>query len=115
MKDIRCPSCGKTFKIDPSNFDEILLQIKNEEFTNQVNERIKFIEEEKSKEYELAKKQIQLKMVIEKKDMEKKIIDLEAKLDSADKDKKIAINEFKLLNENKIKSLKNEVEKLNSD
>ncbi len=115
MKDIRCPSCGKTFKIDPSNFDEILLQIKNEEFTNQVNERIKFIEEEKSKEYELAKKQIQLKMVIEKKDMEKKIIDLEAKLDSADKDKRIAINEFKLLNENKIKSLKNEVEKLNSD
>ena len=82
MKDIRCPSCGKTFKIDPSSFDEILSQIKNEEFSNQVNERIKFVEEEKSKEIELAKKQMQLKMVIEKKDMEKKIIDLESKLNS---------------------------------
>ena len=58
MKDIRCPSCGKTFKIDPSSFDEILTQIKNEEFLNQVNERIKFVEEEKSKEIELAKKQM---------------------------------------------------------
>ena len=115
MKDIRCPSCGKTFKIDPSSFDEILSQIKNEEFSNQVNERIKFVEEEKLKEIELAKKQMQLKMVIEKKDMEKKIIDLKSKLDSADKDKIIAINEFKLSNEHKIKSLNNEIDKLNSD
>ena len=115
MKDIRCPSCGKTFKIDPSSFDEILSQIKNEEFLNQVNERIQLVEEEKSKEIELAKKQMQLKMVIEKKDMEKKIIDLESKLDSADKDKIIAINEFKLSNDNKIKSLNNEIDKLNSD
>ena len=115
MKDIRCPSCGKTFKIDPSSFDEILSQIKNEEFSNQVNERMKFVEEEKSKEIELAKKQMQLKMVIEKKDMENKILDLESKLDSADKDKKIAINEFKLSNDNKIKSLNNEIDKLNND
>ena len=115
MKDIRCPSCGKTFKIDPSSFDEILSQIKNEEFSNQINERIKFVEEEKLKEIELAKKQMHLKMVIEKKDMEKKIIDLESKLDSADKDKIIAINEFKLSNEHKIKSLNNEIDKLNSD
>ena len=115
MKDIKCPNCGKTFKIDPSSFDEILSQIKNEEFSNQVNERIKFVEEEKLKEIELAKKQMQLKMVIEKKDMEKKIIDLESKLDSADKDKIIAINEFKLSNEHKIKSLKTEIDKLNID
>ena len=115
MKDIKCPNCGKTFKIDPSSFDEILSQIKNEEFSNQVNERIKFAEEEKLKEIELAKKQMQLKMVIEKKDMEKKIIDLESKLDSADKDKIIAINEFKLSNEHKIKSLKTEIDKLNID
>ena len=23
MKDIKCPSCGKTFRIDPSSFQEI--------------------------------------------------------------------------------------------
>ena len=115
MKDIRCPSCGKTFKIDPSSFDEIVSQIKNEEFSNQVNQRMKFVEEEKLKEIELAKKQMQLKMVIEKKDLEKKIIDLESKIDSADKDKIIAINEYKLSTEHKIKSLNNEIDKLNND
>ncbi len=115
MNDIKCPNCGKTFKIDPSSVDEILSQIKNKEFLNQVNERIKFVEEEKLKEIELAKKQMQLKMVIEKKDMEKKIIDLESKLNSADKDKIIAINEFKISNDHKIKSLNNEIDKLNSD
>ncbi len=32
MKEIKCPSCGKAFGIDPSSFQEILGQIKNEEF-----------------------------------------------------------------------------------
>ena len=115
MKDIKCPSCGKTFRIDPSSFDEILSQIKNEEFSNQVNERIKLAEEEKLKEIELAKKQLQLKAVIDKQDMERTIIELKSKLDSADKDKTIAINEFKLSNENKMRSLHNEIDKLNKD
>jgi len=115
MKDIKCPSCGKTFRIDPSSFDEILSQIKNEEFSNQVNERIKLVEEEKLKEIQLAKKQLQLKTVIDKQDMERTIIELKSKLDSADKDKTIAINEFKLSNENKIRSLNNEIDKLNKD
>ena len=38
MKDIKCPSCGKTFRIDPSSFQEILLQIKDEEFNKQIEE-----------------------------------------------------------------------------
>ena len=32
MKDIKCPSCGKAFSIDPKSFDEILRQTKDEEF-----------------------------------------------------------------------------------
>ena len=43
MKDIKCPSCGKTFQIDPSSFEEILLQIKDEDFNKQVKERIQII------------------------------------------------------------------------
>ena len=46
MKDIKCPSCGKTFRIDPSSFEEILLQIKDEEFNKQIKERLFLAEEE---------------------------------------------------------------------
>ena len=40
MREIKCPSCGKNFKIDPSNFDQLLTQIKNEEFNKQIEERL---------------------------------------------------------------------------
>ena len=49
MKDIRCPSCGKTFQIDPGSFQEILLQIKDEEFDKQIKERLDLAEEDKRK------------------------------------------------------------------
>ena len=52
MKDITCPSCGKNFRIDPSSFEEILHQIKDEEFTKQLNERLNLAEEDKRKEEE---------------------------------------------------------------
>ena len=49
MKDIKCPSCGKTFRIDPSSFEEILLQIKDEEFNKQIKERLTLAEEDNKK------------------------------------------------------------------
>ena len=67
MKDIKCPSCGKTFKIDQSNFDQLLSQIKNDEFNKQINERLDFAEKDKNKEIELVKKELKLVMIKEKK------------------------------------------------
>jgi len=56
MKDIKCPSCGKTFRIDPSSFEEILLQIKDEEFNKQIKERLLLAEEDNKKALEILKK-----------------------------------------------------------
>jgi len=53
MKDIKCPSCGKTFRIDPSSFEEILLQIKDEEFNKQIKERLSLAEEDNKKALEI--------------------------------------------------------------
>ena len=55
MREIKCPSCGKNFKIDPSNFDQLLTQIKNEEFNKQIEERLHLAKKEKNKEIELIK------------------------------------------------------------
>ena len=63
MKDIKCPSCGKTFKIDPSSFEEILLQIKDEEFNRQIEERLKLAEEDKKKGIEIAKQELKIKLM----------------------------------------------------
>ena len=36
MKEIRCPHCGTIFKIDESDFESIVKQIRNEEFNNEL-------------------------------------------------------------------------------
>ena len=58
MKDIKCPSCGRTFRIDPTSFDEILLQIKDEEFNRQIKERLLLAEEDNKKTLEILKREL---------------------------------------------------------
>ena len=115
MKDIKCPSCGKAFKIDPSSFDELLSQIKNEEFTKQINERLKLAEKEKLQEIDLVKKELKLEMVQEKKEMEKLIISLKSKLDHLDKDKLNEINFLRNESEKKINNLNIKIDKLSNE
>ena len=60
MKEIKCPSCGETFRIDPSSYEEILLQIKDEEFNNQIEERLQLAEEDKKKGIEIVKQELKI-------------------------------------------------------
>ena len=115
MKDIKCPSCGKTFKIDPSNFDELLSQIKNEEFTKQIEERLNLAEIDKNKEIELLKTELKLEKIKEKKEMEKTIISLQSKLNLIDKDKLNELNFLRNESEKKINNLNIKIEKLNNE
>ena len=80
MKDIRCPSCGKNFRIDPTSFEEILHQIKDEEFKRQLNERLTLAEEDKRKEIELAKNELRIQLLEDSQKKESRIQALESKL-----------------------------------
>ena len=63
MKDIKCPSCGKTFRIDPSSFEEILHQIKDEEFNKQIKERLLLAEEDNKKALEILKRELKIQLI----------------------------------------------------
>ena len=115
MKDIKCPSCGKTFKIDPSSFEEILLQIKDEEFNKQIEERLKLAEEDKNKGIEIAKQELKIKLMEDRQKKDTKIQDLESKLNIAEEKKLNELNELKNKATNKINLLNNEVIKLKED
>ena len=112
MKDIKCPSCGKSFRIDPSSFEEILLQIKDEEFNNQIEERLKLAEEDKNKVIEIAKQELKIKLMEDRQKKDIKIQDLESKLHIAEEKKLNALNELKNKATNKINLLNNEIIKL---
>ena len=105
MKDIKCPSCGKTFRIDPSSFQEILLQIKDEEFNKQIEERLKLAEEDKNKGIEIAKQELKIKLMEDRQKKDTKIQDLESKLNIAEEKKLNELNELKNKATNKIKAL----------
>ena len=80
MKDIKCPSCGKTFRIDPSSFEEILLQIKDEEFNKQIKERLILAEEDNKKALEILKREFKIQLMEQERVKETEIQALETKL-----------------------------------
>ena len=115
MKDIKCPSCGKTFRIDPSSFEEILLQIKDEEFNKQIEERLQLAEEDKKKGIEIAKQELKIQLMEDSQQKNTKIQVLESKLHIVEEKKSNELNELKNKASNKINLLNNEVNKLKED
>ena len=112
MKDIKCPSCGKTFRIDPSSFEEILLQIKDEEFNKQIKERLLLAQEDNKKSLKILRRELEMQLIEQKRSKENEIQILESKLNSAEEKKTNALNDLKNQATNKINSLNNELNKL---
>ena len=115
MKDIKCPSCGKTFQIDPSSFEEILLQIKDEEFNKQIKERLLLAEEDNKKALEILKRELKIKLLEQNSIKENEIQTLESKLNIAEEKKVNALNDLRNQATNKINSLNNELNKLKDE
>ena len=54
MNEIICPHCQKAFKVDEAGYADILKQVRDTEFEQQLNERLKLAEKEKLSAVELA-------------------------------------------------------------
>ena len=115
MKDLKCPSCGKTFQIDPSSFEEILLQIKDEEFNKQVKERLILAEEDNKKALEILKRELKIQLIEQERIKETEVHALKSKLNLAEEKKTSALNELRNQASNKIHSLNNELTKLKDE
>ena len=55
MNEIKCPHCSKAFKVDETGYANILKQVHDHEFENQLSERLTQKEREKASELKLAK------------------------------------------------------------
>jgi hypothetical protein len=55
MNEIQCPHCSKAFKVDETGYANILKQVHDHEFENQLSERLTQKEREQASELKLAK------------------------------------------------------------
>jgi len=93
MHEIICPHCNKAFKIDETGYAEILKQVRDSDFDQQLHERLKLAEKDKKNAVELAKSEVsnEMQKVALLKDAE--IQDLRAKLDAGEVERKLAVTE----------------------
>lgn len=93
MNEIICPHCKKAFKIDEAGYADILKQVRDSEFKQQLHDRLELAEQDKRSAVELAKNEVtrDLEKSFVNKDAE--IQDLKSKLKTIEVTQKLAINE----------------------
>lgn len=115
MNEIICPNCKKAFKIDEAGFADILKQVRDHQFEEEILNRLALAEKEKEsavklaeaniknslqeqlakKDQELAefkgKKEVELSQKLSQKENE--LQQLKAKIENAEVAKKLAVNE----------------------
>ena len=82
MHDIICPHCNTAFKVDEAGYADILKQVRNRDFEQQLNKRLALAEQDKLNAIELA---------IAKKDREMQT--LEAQLKQSSMHQELAIKD----------------------
>lgn len=72
MNEIICPNCNKAFKIDESSYLEILKQVRNHQFEEEIQQRLSLAEKEKVSAVQLAEANLKnaLQEEISKRDQE---------------------------------------------
>ena len=58
MNEIICPHCGKAFKVDEAGYADLVKQVRDSEFEQQLHERLELAEKDKLNAVELAKKEV---------------------------------------------------------
>lgn len=79
MNEIICPHCKKTFKVDEAGYADILKQVRDHQFNEELQERLKLADKEKESAVKLAEANLKSSMQDELSKKDKAIIELKAK------------------------------------
>jgi hypothetical protein len=104
MNEIICPNCKKAFKVDEAGFAAILKQVRDHQFEDELEKRLKLAENEKESAVKLveanlknvlqdnlSKKDIETSQMIAAKEAE--IAEIKSKLENAELQKQLSVNE----------------------
>ena len=120
MNEISCPHCKKAFKVDNAGYADILKQVRDQQFEEELKVRLSLAEKEKNSAVELAeanirnnakdhlsKKEKEMNAILSSKDSE--IAQMKSKIENAEIQKEVAISEALKATEKQRDSLLNEL------
>ena len=93
MHEIICPHCGKAFKIDEAGYADILKQVRDGEFEQQLHERLELAEQDKRNAVELATSRVASELQKSATAKDSEIQGLKARLDAGEVARKLAVAE----------------------
>lgn len=78
MNEIICPNCNKAFKIDEAGFANILKQVRDHQFEEELQKRLDIAEQEKENTVKLAEANYKISLLTKLADKDKEIAQLKA-------------------------------------
>jgi hypothetical protein len=78
MNEIICPNCQKAFKVDESGFADILKQVRDHQFEEEISNRLALAEKEKVSAVKLAEANIQNNWQVQFSKKEQELVNLKA-------------------------------------
>jgi hypothetical protein len=93
MNEIKCPNCGKAFTIDEAGFADILKQVRDSKFDEELDQRLEEAEKAKKTEIKLAEVKAASDFQKESAKQEQEIAALKSKLELIETEKKLAVRE----------------------
>lgn len=130
MNEIICPNCKKAFKVDEAGYADILKQVRDHQFEEELKTRLDLAEREKENAVKLAeanvknsyqeklaekdklltelKAKTETELVQKISEKEKEIAELSSKINNAETDQKLAVSEA-------LKSIEKERDKLDNE
>ncbi len=93
MNEIICPHCHKAFKIDEAGYADILKQVRDADFEQQLHDRLELAEREKAAAVELAKAKLSAEFQYASAGKDGEIKELQERLKSGEVAQKLAVTE----------------------
>lgn len=112
MNEIKCPHCQTVFTIDENSYADIVSQVRNKEFAEDVHKQLEFAKKQFETEKALAKEQEKRLYDEERANFEKKILSLELALKNADVKEEKNVQEALHQKEKEFNALQAELDQL---
>ena len=112
MNEIKCPHCQTVFTIDENSYADIVSQVRNKEFAEDVYKQLEFAKKQFETEKALAKEQEKRLYDEERANFEQKILSLELALKNADVKEEKNVQEALHQKEKEFSALQAELDQL---